>query len=151
MTYVVYFLVGLLAAVLVLVAYVRLAPLNGAAWHETGVPMMEPGHYRATGSHIEQRRLEGTGRATLERLDGIIRATPRTQRVAGSVDSGKVTYVTRSRLIGFPDYTTVTLMQSPDGAMSTLQVYGRLRFGKSDMGVNGARIEGWMAQLDADG
>ena len=149
MTYIGYILFGLLAAVLALMLYVRLAPLNPGAWHETGVPMMEPGQYPASRSYIDQRRLDGDGTATLARLDAIIRNTPRTQAIAGSVESGKVTYVTRSAVWGFPDYTTVTLMQSPDGASSTLQVYGRARFGKADMGVNQARIEGWMAQLDA--
>lgn len=149
MTYILYILFGLLAAVLALMAYVRFAPLNGAAWHETNVPMMEPGQYPAEGSFIEQRRLDGDGRDVLARLDAIIRDTPRTQRVAGSVETGKITYVTRTRLMGFPDYTTVTLMQSPDGTTSTLQVYGRLRFGKADLGVNRARIESWLAALDA--
>ncbi|WP_375281975.1 DUF1499 domain-containing protein [Pseudooctadecabacter sp.] len=149
MTYIGYILVGLLAAALALMAYVRLAPVNAAVWHDTGLPMMEPGQYPAEGSFIEQRRLDGGGGDVLARLDAIIRETPRTQRVAGSVETGKITYVTRSRVMGFPDYTIVTLMQSPDGTASTLQVYGRLRFGKADLGVNRARILGWLAALDA--
>jgi uncharacterized protein (DUF1499 family) len=34
-----------------------------------------------------------------------------------------------------------------DGDM--LQIHGRLRFGKSDLGVNAARIDGWLRQLQA--
>ena len=85
------------------------------------------------------RKVEGD----LAALDSIIRDTPRTQVLAGSVDEGMITYVTRSRVFGFPDYTTVR----QEGDM--LEVYGRLRFGKSDLGVNAARIDGWLRQLQA--
>jgi len=49
-----------------------------------------------------------------------------------------ITYVTRSRVFGFPDYTTVRQ------AGPQLEIYGRLRFGRSDLGVNAARIDGWL-------
>jgi uncharacterized protein (DUF1499 family) len=52
-----------------------------------------------------------------------------------------VTYVTRSRVMGFPDYTTVR--QAGD----MVEIYGRLRFGKSDLGVNAARIDRWLRRL----
>ncbi|WP_368373299.1 DUF1499 domain-containing protein [Roseovarius sp. THAF27] len=93
---------------------------------------------------------DGQGRAvrvvpdegeTLERLDAIIRDTPRTTVLAGSVDEGMITYITRSALWGFPDYTTV----ARQGGQIVL--YGRLRFGKSDMGVNAKRLDGWLARL----
>lgn len=116
-------------------AYVRLAPVDPAKWHDlpTG---LAPG--------------DGPGRAvrvvpddgdTLERLDAIIRDTPRTTVLAGSVDEGMITYITRSALWGFPDYTTV----ARQGGQIVL--YGRLRFGKSDMGVNAKRLDGWLARL----
>ena len=81
------------------------------------------------------------GPARLAQLDRIIRDTQGTQVLAGSVADGQVTYISRTRWIGFPDYTTVTL---DDGI---LEVFGRLRFGRSDFGVNAKRIKGWLAQL----
>ncbi|WP_428515957.1 DUF1499 domain-containing protein [Roseovarius sp.] len=78
---------------------------------------------------------------TLARLDTIIRDTSRTTVLAGSVDEGMITYVTRSALWGFPDYTTVA---HRDGR---IVLYGRARFGKSDLGVNAKRLDGWLAQL----
>ena len=54
-----------------------------------------------------------------------------------------ITYVTRSRLIGFPDYTTV---EAKDGMVT---VFARLRFGRSDLGVNRRRVEGWIKALGA--
>jgi uncharacterized protein (DUF1499 family) len=83
------------------------------------------------------RRAEGD----LATLDRIIRDTPRTRWLAGSVQEGMVTYVTRSRVMGFPDYTTVR--QAGD----MVEIYGRLRFGKSDLGVNAARIDRWLRRL----
>jgi uncharacterized protein (DUF1499 family) len=77
----------------------------------------------------------------LAALDGIIRAEPRTQVLAGSVEAGMVTYVTRSRVFGFPDYTTVA--QRGDD----LAIHARLRYGQSDMGVNKARVERWLTAL----
>lgn len=142
-----YIVLGLIGAVVALAIYVRLAPTDVAQWHNPDLPVLQPGQYPAAGSYVVQQQLEGDGRATLARLDAIIRATPRTKVLAGSVEAGKITYVTRSRVMGFPDFTTVTLAQSVDSDLSSLQVYGRLRYGKSDLGVNQARITGWMAQL----
>ena len=76
----------------------------------------------------------------MARIDAIARATPRTTVLAGSVAEGRITYVTRSRLWGFPDYTTV------ERSGDRITLFGRLRFGRGDMGVNRARIEGWLAQ-----
>jgi len=145
-----YIILGLIGAFVALAIYVRLAPTNAVLWHNPDVPVLQPGTYPAQGSYIEQRQLQGNGRDVLARLDAIIQATPRTKVVAGSVDDGKVTYVTRSQIIGFPDFTTVTLAQSARDDLSSLQIYGRLRYGRSDFGVNKARIEGWVAQLDGD-
>lgn len=112
--------------------WIRFAPDDVARWH------ISP---EAT----EDRDLEGgVMRAVpgdLAALDAIIRAEPRTRVLAGSVDSGMVTYITRSKVLGFPDYTTV--QQRGD----TLALYARLRYGKSDMGVNKARVERWLAAL----
>ena len=144
-----YVLGGFLAAVVVLMIWVRVAPENSAQWHNPKLPVMGPGDYPAAGAHVAQRPIQGDGRTELAALDEIIRATPRTRVLAGSVADGKVTYVTRTRAMGFPDYTTVTLTQLGKTGMSTVQIYGRLRFGQADLGVNRARIEGWLSQWQA--
>ncbi|MFO7759183.1 MAG: DUF1499 domain-containing protein [Roseovarius sp.] len=126
-------ILGVLALTLVaLLVVFRVAPSDPDRWHE----MPE---------NVSDRDLDGGAMRSVEgdlaALDRIIRDTPRTQVLAGSVDEGMITYVTRSRVFGFPDYTTVR--QAGD----TLEIYGRLRFGRSDMGVNAARIDGWLRQL----
>lgn len=81
----------------------------------------------------------------LFQFDAIARNASRTAVVAGSVDEGMITYVQRSAVLGFPDYITVKAVEAGDGA--GLIVWSRSRYGYSDMGVNRARIEGWLAQV----
>ncbi len=119
------------------IAFIRLAPSDPAVWNVD--PMVTADQDLAEGV---RRRLEG-GQEVFSALDRIILATPRTELLAGSVEDGRITYVTRSKWMAFPDYTTVQLN---DGQV---ELYARLRFGQSDMGTNKARVEGWLAQLDA--
>ena len=109
--------------------YIRLAPSDPAQWH------VEPvGDVDQTFEAGVLRVVE-TGPDGLSRLDAIARATPRTGVLIGSVEEGMVTYITRTRVFGFPDYTTV----QQDG--DTLRIHARLRFGGSDLGVNQKRVE----------
>ena len=86
-------------------------------------------------------RVAETGPDGLAKLDAYARATTRTSVLAGSVGEGMVTYITRTKVFGFPDYTTA----QQDG--DTLRIYARLRFGRRDFGVNKSRVDGWLALL----
>ncbi|OYW47683.1 MAG: hypothetical protein B7Z31_15380, partial [Rhodobacterales bacterium 12-65-15] len=77
----------------------------------------------------------------LSRLDAIALASPRTTRLAGSVTEGRITWITRSALWRFPDYTTAEARS--DG----LFLYARQRFGSDDLGVNAARLRDWLSRL----
>lgn len=128
----IYLVLALVAALLI---YIRAAPSDAATWHV--VPKVTEDK-TGVGSAA---RIVHSGPDGLAKLDQIARATPRTTVLAGSVGEGMVTYVTRTAAIGFPDYTTV----QQDG--DTLKIYARLRFGKSDFGVNAKRVDGWLADL----
>ena len=127
--------------------YVRLAPSDPARWH------VAPAAAATQDCTVEQG--EGDARAAcllmipapevLARLDAIAMATPRTTRLAGSPEDGRITWITRSALWGFPDYTTAEA--APDGTGTRLTVHARLRFGRSDMGVNAARLRDWLPRL----
>jgi len=117
--------------------YVRLAPSDPERWH---VPLNVTEDRDLPGG--AERVLPGEG-DRLADLDRIARATPRTERLAGSVEEGRLTYITRTKLWGFPDYTTA---ERKDG---DLMLYARLRFGRGDMGVNRARLDSWIRQLHA--
>lgn len=144
-----FILFGFVAAVAVLLIYIRLAPSRAGDWHDTKLPQLGMGQFPAVSGYVEQRAVIGDGTAEMAALDRIIRATPRTMGLVGTLESGKMTYVTRSMGFGFPDYTTVSLLQDAKTGAPALQVFGRLRFGRSDLGVNRNRIAGWLAQLDA--
>ena len=126
------FVAGMLV-VLGLGAWVRLAPSDPAQWHQSlsfaADEDLPGGVYR---------RVKGLDLAA---LDAVVLATPRTVVLAGSVAEGRVTYISRSRIWGFPDYTTV--QQEGDG----LLIFARLRFGGSDLGVNRARVTRWLDQM----
>jgi len=128
---------AVLAVAVAGLAYIRLAPSDVARWHR--MPEVN-GDKSFKSGVIRQVAAAPEG---LARIDAIIRDTPRTRVLAGSVREGKITFVTRSRMMGFPDYTTV------QQAGGILEIYARSRFGRSDLGVNRARVEGWLARLQA--
>jgi uncharacterized protein (DUF1499 family) len=137
-------------------AWVRLAPSDLARWHidPRGSPANEyppspaPGPEAVVaiegGARAAMRTTE-TPEAILERLDRIVMATPGTSRLAGSPAEGRITWITRSRLIGFPDYTTAAASVTDVG--SRLDILARQRFGMRDLGVNAARLRDWLGQL----
>ncbi|MEJ6402206.1 DUF1499 domain-containing protein [Yoonia sp. 2307UL14-13] len=126
---------------IVLMAYIRLAPNKADTWHQPSM-LTGPGDYPEEGGFRVERRIAAPADDVLSRLRSIALATPRTDILAGSVESGLITFITRSRIMGFPDYTTASIYED------TLSIYGRLRFGRSDLGVNQARVQAWLAQLD---
>jgi hypothetical protein len=135
-----YLLWAALAAILAFAAFVRLAPSDPAAWHLPVVAEGPPGEV-AVAEGSATLWLQGDGAALLAQLDALALATPRTTRLAGSLAEGRITWITRSALWGFPDYTTAEVR--PDG----VAIHARLRFGRSDMGVNAARLTDWLARL----
>lgn len=116
-------------------AYIRLAPSDPSVWH-TDPQVLSDQDLRDG----VRRRFEGD-EAMMAQLERIILSTSRTEKLAGSVEEGRVTYITRSKWMGFPDYTTVQLV---DG---DIELHARLRFGRSDLGVNKARVDAWLDDL----
>jgi hypothetical protein len=125
-------------------AFVRLAPSDPAVWH---VDLTASGFEAGPGTAFcigprERYTPAGPMEAELARLDRIALATPRTERLAGSVEEGRITWITRSAVLGFPDFTTAQVMPGPGFC-----IYGRQRFGSFDWGVNAARIGAWAQEL----
>lgn len=125
----------LIFLILLGMAYVRVAPLNEAVWH-TPVEATEDADLMGGAVRVIDGDTE-----TMNALDAAMRALPRTRVLSGSVRSGHITYVTRSRIFGFPDMTTVQLV---DGQV---RMFARLRFGSSDLGVNRTRLERVIAEV----
>ncbi len=137
---------GLLAfAAVAALAYVRLAPNPPERWHVDPAAVTPP----STPNFHLIRPGEGpvfamTPEALAARLDDVARDGG-AERLAGSPEAGHVTYITRTRWIGFPDFTSIRVLPAEDGA--TVAAFTRARFGVSDMGANRARLEGWLAAL----
>lgn len=138
----------LLLAVLAAAAWVRLAPADPDVWHvDPATDAAADGVVRAgTGDARVALLVPVAPEAALARLDAVARATPRTRVLAGSPAEGRITWVTRSLVWGFPDYTTASATAG-EGDGTRIDIRARLRFGGSDMGVNAARLKDWIAQL----
>lgn len=132
-------LILILTLLIGLALYVRLAPSDPMRWH-------------VMPADVEDKDLEGGAMRVLDaedadfaRLHDLALATPRTRVLSGSLEDGMITYVTRSAVFRFPDYTTIRFDEG------RLQLFARLRFGKSDLGVNAARLDGWINALRDSG
>ena len=146
-------ILAIAAAALAVVLAVRLLPSDPAVWH---VPVTDGAAVQPGPCAGQVRAQLGGARAAclvpddalgvLTRLSAIASAYPRTIRLAGSPQEGRITWVSRSRLMGFPDYITAEAHQTPQG--TRLDVLARLRFGQGDMGVNAARLKLWLTALD---
>jgi len=119
--------------------WARVAPSREDDWHvDLAAPGFAPGANWAAFCPAPDSRWAEAGGPDLERLRQIALDWPRTELLFGSPEEGRMTFVTRSRLMGFPDYTTVGIR---DGQLC---IVARQRFGREDMGVNAARITAWM-------
>jgi hypothetical protein len=140
---------GLVVIVVATGAFVRFAPSEPERWHtdpEAATP--GPGRFvvREEGGDMAGPVLPMPPEEALATFDRVVAATPRTEVLAGSPEDGRITYVTRSAVWGFPDYTTVEARDVDGG--SRLVIHARLRFGGSDMGVNERRVRGWLEQVE---
>ncbi len=140
-----------------LVGYVRRVGHDPAVWHVD--PLTEPSpsspnSYRVgpeqgdRGSEVEPDAAAPVVAAPVSDLaaafDAVATGDDRVEVVAGSAAGGHVTYVQRSRTMGYPDYVSVRFIDLGDGN-STMAVFSRARFGHSDLGVNKQRVETWVS------
>ena len=138
-------LLAVILAVAAFAIWVRVAPYDASRWHRAA-ESRPVGDYPAPGAFEAVRRPAVGVEEALHAIDAIAMSTPRTRRVSGAPDTGMMTYETRTARMGFPDYTTVSVVS--DGAEPLVSIRGRLRFGQADMGVNVRRIRDWLSRLD---
>lgn len=135
-----------LLALLVAMAAVRLAPLDPARWHVAlaGLPRsIKPND--AALYPPEGGPWPVAPQALAEAVQAVALAEPRSRLLAGSPATGRMTFVQRSALWGFPDLITVETFATSAGA--GLRIWSRARFGYADFGVNAARLARWRAAL----
>lgn len=132
--------------------YIRTVPSDPAVWHadplegvRTGRPndflVLPPG---AAAADLTSPVYEVNAATLAQRFDAVALGAPRVTRLAGGPEELWTTYIQRSALIGWPDYISVRAVSLGDGR-SALAIWSRSRFGYSDLGVNRARVETWLA------
>ena len=133
-------LIGVLALIGAVQVYVRFAPTQADRW--VIVPNEKTvGDYRYDNGFMVVRDVDGSRDSVLKLFDQEMR----TRRIA--TISGQNIYESRSKLWGFPDYTTVSVAPLPGMEQSRAVIFSRLRFGKSDMGVNRKRMNHILRRL----
>lgn len=84
----------------------------------------------------------------LARLRQIALAEPDTTELYCAADCDRAARILQhTRLMRFPDTIDIEVLPIGDN-QSTLAIYSRSLIGRSDFGVNRARIERWLAALD---
>ena len=141
-------LVGLVGAA-ALMAVVRLVPLDPAVWHQPvpEVPGEVRGEVAASGPVLVSTSRGAlaywpAGKTAPGRLLADVArfaaTQPRTRLLAGSVAEGRISWVQRSAFWGFPDVITA------ETTGAGLRLWSRQRDGRSDFGVNAARLALWL-------
>ncbi len=78
----------------------------------------------------------------------VVAAAPRVTVRGEDPQAQTIDYVQRSALLRYPDLVTAEFIALGAG-QSTLAVYSRSIYGRSDFGVNEKRVTDWLAKLDA--
>ncbi len=139
--------VGLVAVALA--AWVRLAPSDPARWHVDPQLVSRPSspnfHLLRMGDGDAMAPVFDRAPGALARALHEVATADGATLLAGRVEDGHMTYVARSRIMGFPDYISVRVSPAEGGAI--LSAFARARFGYSDMGVNRERLDRWVTAL----
>jgi len=132
----------LVTTAVILVIYVRLAPSDPNVWHVDPDTVPDPATPNFARADIV---IPLTPTQVASRIADVARADGAT-RLAG--DAALSTWLTRSPLMRFPDYTSVKLTSTEGG--TRLTALARARFGSRDMGANRARLNRWVAAVQGD-
>lgn len=120
--------------------YIRIAPLPEETYHLAG-PDRPLGTYRTENSFEAVLPVADDPQARLQAWADLVAAAPRARPLAGTVAEGHLSFVIRSRLIGFPDIVNLWL------AEDALHIRSASVYGRSDLGVNRDRVQGWLAAI----
>lgn len=144
-----YVLLVLIFCLLAVAAVVRVRPLDMASYHvdpETIALAGRQGQFSvAESGDIPPVTVDLAQDDVAQKLQEHIRRAERTELAAGRLEDGLASYVTRSKIWGFPDVTTIKLEPVDGGTRITM--IGRLVYGKSDFGVNEARVRDWLTAI----
>lgn len=140
----------LLILIVAAVLWVRIAPSNANEWHvdpETIEKGSRPNQYlMRDGQDTDSLIFDMPAGDLAAKFNDIALSKPNVVVLDGAASDLWVTYMQRTKLMAYPDYISVKITDEGDGK-SRLTLYSRSRFGRSDLGVNKARIKAWTAAL----
>ena len=82
-------------------------------------------------------------------VESAVAGEPDLQKSGSDETQGTLRFVQRSRLMRYPDTINVKVVALPDGG-STVLIYSRSQLGRSDLGVNRARIKRWIGLISSE-
>ena len=128
------------AGFLAFALWVRLAPNDPARWHVDPAATPDP-----TTPNFARRSLQSPlpPEELRARLDAVAQQDG-AELLAE--DDASVTWLARTRLMGYPDFVSIRL-DPAEGGGTQLTALSRSRFGQSDLGINAARLDRWLAGL----
>jgi hypothetical protein len=130
---------ALLAALAALAAYMRLAPIDPGRWH---ADLAAPGFTPEGAAFCPEAGSRDVIAGGLDAIARVAETWPRTRLIAGSLEEGRMTWVTRSRIFGFPDFTTAQIVRK--GGEDMVCLAARQGYGAADFGVNPHRLGAWL-------
>ena len=138
-----FLLIGLSLAAMI---WIRFSPIDMDQFHVDPADADEPAGngFRLIGR--EAPRFPGHPDTVLQAFIDIALNEPRTRQVEGGIDEGMISFVSRTKIMGFPDIITV---KATDELEETkLSVISRARYGGSDWGVNRERLDRWLGEME---
>lgn len=87
-----------------------------------------------------------SAKALASRVQDLWRKQKRTELVRDIDDNLQFELVQRSAVFRFPDFIVVQAIDL-GGGKAALAIYSRSKYGRSDFGVNKARVQAWLAVL----
>ena len=140
-------LLFIIAVAVVAILSLRFWPLSNADFHVDPFTIAPPNSPNFYLSKNEEGIFSVPAHSLVQALEKMVATLPRVTRIsAGSDGLFHVTYVSRSLVFGFPDLISIKILESSPTS-SKIKLFSRSRFGHSDLGVNRARVQVWLATL----
>ena len=127
--------------------FVRWAPADVQFWHvsPTETPRTWHAGYRVTPPDAPV--FSAPSEEVVAAILTVAEAEPRVVVLHSDPDTGLFTFQQRTRILGFPDVVNVALIDANGG--TTIAILSRSRFAGYDWGANRARVERWLAEIEA--
>ena len=140
-------LLVILAVIAAGMLWIRFSPIDRDRWHIDPAEAEGPEDSGIRLIGLQAPRYPADTDTVLITMSEIALDEPRTKVLDGDIEEGMITFVTRSRVFGFADFTTVKAVS--EGAVTKLSIISRSQVGTrgNDWGVNAAKVDRWLQEM----